>query len=125
MAAAYSHPASTFFTVRIKNLAGRIIEIPDVIKHDTVSMLKWALAYDLNTPRPNVDRIVLIHMDTSTGINTILQDDEALENYPIDYVNEILYVFVNPAGGRRKRIRRTKRRLLKKRRTRRTHRKHY
>ena len=126
MADAYSHAASDFFTVRVQNMAnGKIIDIPDAIKYDTIYMIKDVIAFELGKPYIDINRMVLTHMDNSAQGFTILQDDKALMDYTIDYENDTLNLIINDAGGRRKRIRRTKRRLLKKRRTRRTHRKHY
>lgn len=116
--------ASVFFTVHIRDLAGRIIDIPDVIQHDTVAMLKDALAHELHTPRPNMNRIILTHMDCSTDTFTVLENNRTLGSYPIDYTNDILNLIINDAtqGGRRRK-RTTKRRLSKRHRTHRTYRK--
>ena len=125
MAAASDSAASDYFTVHVKNLAGRIIDIHDAIKYDTIPMVKDSIAFLLGKPYIDINRMVLTHEDNSAQGFTILQDDKALMDYNIDYENDILNLIINDAGGRRKRIRRTKRRVMKKRRTRRNHRKHY
>lgn len=125
MADAYSHPASNYFTVHVKNLAGGMINIDDAIKEDTIYMVKDLIAFLLGKPYIDINRIVLTHEDNSAQGFTILQDNNALEDYGIINNDNELNLIINDAGGRRKRIRRTKRRLLKKRRTRRNHRKHY
>ena len=125
MAAAYSPSASNYFTVHVKNLAGRIIDIDDAIKEDTIYMVKDSIAFLLGKPYIDINRMILTHIDNSAQGFTILQDNNALEDYGIINNDNELNLIINDAGGRRKRIRRTKRRLLKKRCTRRNHRKHY
>ena len=82
-------------TLHIKNMAGGIIDIEDILITATVLQLKGMIAKKLNIPSESKDGIELTKLDDSSGKFTILTGNKTLNDYGINNNNNELNLIIN------------------------------
>jgi hypothetical protein len=85
--------AASTFTVHVKNLAGKVIDIENVDGREYVFILKNKITNTLGLKFNMVVR--LTHIDESTGEFIELEDLTTLNSYPIDYEANELNLLIN------------------------------
>jgi hypothetical protein len=86
--------ARSTFTVHVKNLAGDMMHIPNMVPDTVIIQLKENIRIQLNIPPELIDSIVLTKIDSSGGFR-VLDNAKSLIDYGIINNNNELNLVIN------------------------------